>query len=442
MQNVFIIGSKGIPASYGGYETFVDKLTEYHQTNDKIKYHVACAVDDNKEVGEFIYHNAQCFKIKRKKIGPAQAIVYDIDALKYTVNYIKKNNIDKAVVYILACRIGPFFKRYVKQIHSLGGKVYVNPDGHEWKRAKWSAPVKMYWKLGERIMLEEQGGKERAEYGTKLLQHLADNMEAEFGSGFSYRQLAFCRQFYNTYRNMNALRSQFNWYQYRLLIQISDNDKREYYEQETANNNWTGRELERQINSGLYERLLLSNDKKSVLEVARKERQPESPTEIIKDPMVLEFLGLKPDAAYYEKDLERALITNLQAFLLELGNGFSFVARQKRILLEDDEFFADLVFYNRLLRCFVIIELKTHKITHEDIGQLQMYVNYYDRNEKAPDENPTIGILLCADKNDLLVKYTLPENNNTILASKYQLYLPTEKQLAEQLRIELQEFDQ
>ncbi|WP_288670432.1 PDDEXK nuclease domain-containing protein [uncultured Alistipes sp.] len=302
--------------------------------------------------------------------------------------------------------------------------------------------VKMYWKLGERIMLEEQGGKERAEYGTKLLQHLADNMEAEFGSGFSYRQLAFCRQFYNTYRNMNALRSQFNWYQYRLLIQISDNDKREYYEQETANNNWTGRELERQINSGLYERLLLSNDKKSVLEVARKERQPESPTEIIKDPMVLEFLGLKPDAAYYEKDLERALITNLQAFLLELGNGFSFVARQKRILLEDDEFFADLVFYNRLLRCFVIIELKTHKITHEDIGQLQMYVNYYDRNEKAPDENPTIGILLCADKNDLLVKYTLPENNNTILASKYQLYLPTEKQLAEQLRIELQEFDQ
>lgn len=154
MQNVFIIGSKGIPASYGGYETFVDKLTEYHQTNDKIKYHVACAVDDNKEVGEFIYHNAQCFKIKRKKIGPAQAIVYDIDALKYTVNYIKKNNIDKAVVYILACRIGPFFKRYVKQIHELGGKVYVNPDGHEWKRAKWSAPVKMYWKLSERLMVK------------------------------------------------------------------------------------------------------------------------------------------------------------------------------------------------------------------------------------------------------------------------------------------------
>ena len=302
--------------------------------------------------------------------------------------------------------------------------------------------VQMYWKLGERIFIEEQKGQDRAEYGAYLLQNVALEIEKEFGSGFSVRQLERARQFYRTYPIATALRTQLNWYQYRLLIQISDNDKREYYELETANNNWTGRELERQINSGLYERLLLSNDKKSVLEVARKERQPESPTEIIKDPMVLEFLGLKPDAAYYEKDLERALITNLQAFLLELGNGFSFVARQKRILLEDDEFFADLVFYNRLLRCFVIIELKTHKITHEDIGQLQMYVNYYDRNEKAPDENPTIGILLCADKNDLLVKYTLPENNNTILASKYQLYLPTEKQLAEQLRIELQEFDQ
>ena len=299
--------------------------------------------------------------------------------------------------------------------------------------------AKMYWALGERIFCEEQDQNDRAEYGTYMLKNLADKMETEFGSGFSYRQLAFCRQFYRAYP---ALRSQFNWYQYRLLIQIDDKDKREYYELEAANNNWTGRELERQINSGLYERLLLSNDKESVLEVARKERIPESPTEIIKDPMVLEFLGLRPEATYYEKDLERALITNLQAFLLELGNGFSFVARQKRILLEDDEFFADLVFYNRLLRCFVVIELKTHKITHEDIGQLQMYVNYYDRNEKAPDENPTIGILLCADKNDTLVKYTLPENNNTILASKYQLYLPSEKQLAEQLKIELQELNQ
>jgi hypothetical protein len=205
------------------------------------------------------------------------------------------------------------------------------------------------------------------------------------------------------------------------------------------NNCWTARELERQINSGLYERLLLSNDKEAVLAVARRERIPETPLEIIKDPMVLEFLGLKKEAAYYEKDLEQALITHLQDFLLELGNGFSFVARQKRLLLEDDEFFADLIFYNRLLRCFVVIELKTRKITHEDIGQLQMYVNYYDREEKLPEENPTIGILLCADKNNMVVRYSLPENNTTILSSKYQIYLPSEEQLVKTLKQELEE---
>lgn len=227
--------------------------------------------------------------------------------------------------------------------------------------------VQMYWTLGKRIFEEEQDGKERADYGAYLLKNLSKELVPEFGSGFSYRQLAFCRQFYKTYPIVNALRSQFNWTQYRLLIQIDNPDKREYYELEAMNNCWTARELERQINSGLYERLLLSNDKEAVLAVARKERIPETPLEIIKDPMVLEFLGLKKEAAYYEKDLEQALITHLQDFLLELGNGFSFVARQKRLLLEDDEFFADLIFYNRLLRCFVVIELKTRKITHEDI---------------------------------------------------------------------------
>lgn len=218
--------------------------------------------------------------------------------------------------------------------------------------------VQMYWKIGERIFVEEQQEQDRAEYGKQMLRNLAENIETEFGSGFSYRQLAFCRQFYRTYPKVNALRSQFNWSQYRLLIQIDNEDKREYYELESANNHWTGRELERQINSGLYERLLLSNDKEAILAIARKERIPEQASEIIKDPMVLEFLGLKRDATYYEKDLESALITHLQTFLLELGNGFSFVSRQKRILLEDDEFFADLVFYNRLLRCFVVIECK------------------------------------------------------------------------------------
>ena len=231
------------------------------------------------------------------------------------------------------------------------------------------------------------------------------------------------------YSIANALRSQFNWTQYRLLIAISDDYKREYYELEAINNCWTARELERQINSQLYERLLLSNDKESILAVARKERIPQSPQEIIKDPMVWEFLGLERKASYYEKDLEQALITHLQHFLLELGNGFTFVARQKRILIEDDEFFADLVFYNRLLRCFVVVELKTEKLTHQDLGQLQMYVNYYDRIEKLPEENPTIGILLCTAKNDTVVKMTLPEHNTSILANQYQLYLPSQEQL-------------
>ncbi|MDO5664078.1 MAG: PDDEXK nuclease domain-containing protein [Bacteroidia bacterium] len=298
--------------------------------------------------------------------------------------------------------------------------------------------VQMYWAIGRRILEEEQGGKERAEYGSFLLKNLAKTIEPKYGSGFSVRVLEQCRQFYRTFPIANALRSQLNWFQYRLLIQIDDSDKRSYYEHESVNNAWTGRELERQINSSLYERLLLSNDKEAVLKVARKERYPQLPTEIIKDPMVLEFLGLKREEHYYESDLENALISNLQSFLLELGNGFSFVARQKRILLEDDEFFVDLVFYNRLLRCFVIIELKTHKITHQDIGQLQMYVNYFDRTEKLPDENSTVGILLCADKNNTLVKYSLPEDNSAILTSRYQLYLPSEKELLKELKKEIQ----
>ncbi len=218
-----------------------------------------------------------------------------------------------------------------------------------------------------------------------------------------------------------------------MLIQIEDPDKREYYELESVNNGWTARETERQINSQLYERLLLSNDKEAVMAVARKERIPQTPQEIIKDPMVLEFLGLERKAAYYEKDLESAIISHLADFLLEMGNGFSFVARQKRILIEDDEFFADLVFYNRLLRCFVVIELKTGKLTHQDLGQLQMYVNYYDRCEKLPDENPTIGILLGTSKNDTAVKMTLPEDNKTILANEYRLYLPTQTQLIDEV---------
>jgi len=292
----------------------------------------------------------------------------------------------------------------------------------------------MYWHLGERIIIEDQRGLERAEYGEYMIRDLSKKLEAEFGSGFSYTQLTRARKFYRLYSNVDNIRPQLNWSQYRQLIAIEDDYKREYYELESVNNAWSGRETERQINSLLYERLLMSNDKESVLALARKQRIPETPAEVIKDPMYLEFLGLKRMAEYSEIPLESALIQHLHEFLLELGNGFSFVARQKRILLEDDEFFVDLVFYNRLLRCFVIIEIKTHKLTHESLGQLQMYVNYYDRYEKLPDENPTVGILLCTAKNDLLAKVTLPEDNTHILTSKYELYLPSENELIDEIK--------
>lgn len=302
--------------------------------------------------------------------------------------------------------------------------------------------VLMYWQIGKVIFEEEQEGKERAGYGEFLIKSLSETFQPQFGSGFSIRQLEMCRQFYRTFPITNALRSQFSWTHYRTLIRIDNHDKRAFYIAEATKNNWTARQLERQINSQLFERLLMSNDVQKVLAVAREEKLPGEAKEIIKDPMILEFLGLKREATYYEKDLESAIITHLQDFLLELGNGFSFIARQKRIHIEGDEFSIDLVFYNRLLQCFVIFEIKTNKLTHQDIGQLQMYVNYYDRFEKQEFENPSIGILLCADKNDSVVKITLPENNKSIVASKYQLYLPTEKQLIAEVQKEIEKLDQ
>ena len=296
----------------------------------------------------------------------------------------------------------------------------------------------LYWHIGERIFNEEQDGKERANYGEYLIKYLSEQLQPEFGSGFSSRQLERYRQFYRMFPIASTLRTQLSWSHYKLLLNIDNEDKREYYIAETVKNNWSVRQMERQINSQLFERLLLSNDKESVLAVARNEIIPNNPNEIIKDPIILEFLGLKRESAYYEKDLEQAIITHLQDFLLELGNGFSFVARQKRIHLDGDEFFVDLVFYNRILQCFVIFEIKINKLTHEDLGQLQMYINYFDRVEKLEFEKPTIGILLCADKNNAVVKFSLPENNKTILASQYKLILPTEEQLLEEIRKEIE----
>ncbi|MBE5320217.1 DUF1016 family protein [Pedobacter sp. MR2016-19] len=296
----------------------------------------------------------------------------------------------------------------------------------------------MYWKIGKVIFEEEQSGKDRAGYGEYLIKSISDEFQPQLGTGFSIRQLERNRQFYRAFPIASALRTQFSWTHYKILISIDNQDKKDFYIAEAEKNNWSARQLERQVNSQLFERLLLSNDIESVLAIARAEKQPTEPTQIIKDPMVLEFLGLKKETAYYEKDLETAILTHLQDFLLEIGNGFSFVARQKRIHIDGDEFFIDLVFYNRLLQCFVIIEIKTTKLSHQDMGQLQMYVNYYDRFEKQNFENPTIGILLCTDKNDAVVKISLPENNKTIIASKYQLYLPTEQQLMDEMKKEIE----
>ncbi|RKR80101.1 putative nuclease of restriction endonuclease-like (RecB) superfamily [Mucilaginibacter gracilis] len=299
----------------------------------------------------------------------------------------------------------------------------------------------MYWQIGQRIFEEEQQGKDRADYGNYLTKFIADQLEPEYGSGFSKRQIELFRQFYRTFPIANTLYSQLGWSQYKVIIRLDSQDKRDFYIAETIKNNWTVRQLERQIHSSLWERLLMSNDKNSVLAVARNEKQPSDAKEIIKDPMYLEFLGLHREASYYEKDLEQAIITHLHDFLLEMGNGFAFVARQKRLHIEGDEFFIDLVFYNRLLQCFVIIEIKTTKFTHQDIGQLQMYVNYYDRYEKKDFENPTIGILLCAEKNNAVVKISLPEDNKTIFASEYKLYLPTEQQLIAEVKKEIDKRD-
>lgn len=295
--------------------------------------------------------------------------------------------------------------------------------------------VETYWKIGKQIY-EAQGENQRAEYGTGLLKFLSEKLTEEFGKGFTVTNLSYMRQFYISFSNFHALRDNLSWTHYRMLLKVEDSVAREFYLDECATSNWSTRQLERQINSFYYQRLLSSQNKDVVRnEIQTLEKGVEA-KDIIRDPYVLEFLGLQQTPNLYEKDIEQGLIDHLQKFLLELGRGFSFVARQKRITFDGEHYFIDLVFYNYILKCFVIIDLKVGKLTHQDIGQMQMYVNYYTREMMNEGDSLPIGIILCADKSDSVVKYTLPEDNNQIFASKYKLYMPTEEELKREIEKE------
>ena len=290
--------------------------------------------------------------------------------------------------------------------------------------------IKTYYEIGRRIVEQEQQGKEVANYGDYLLVRLSESLSGSFGKGFSKRNLELMRQFYLTYKIAKSPISQsLSWTHYIRLMRISDPDERRFYEIEAANNNWSVRELNRQFDSALYQRLALSRDKEAVKELAIKGQTIEKPEDILKDPYVLEFTGLPELPQYTESKLEQRLIDELQTFLLELGKGFSFVGRQQRITIDEDHYFVDLVFYNRFLRAFVLVDLKIGQLKHQDLGQMQMYVHYYDRFVKMPEENKTIGIILCRDKKDALVEITLPDETNPIFASKYQTVLPNKEEL-------------
>ena len=270
------------------------------------------------------------------------------------------------------------------------------------------------------------------------MKELSKQMTQDFGKGFTVANLKNMRQFYLTFPNGYALRSELSWTHYRLLMRVENENAREFYMQEAVKSQWSTRQLERQINSFFYERLLSSKNKEQVAAEIQTLEPAKKPEDVIRDPYVLEFLGLPPNDDFYESDLEQALITHLQKFLLELGRGFSFVARQKRITFDGRHFRIDLVFYNYILKCFVLIDLKVGDLTHQDLGQMQMYVHYYERELMNEGDNPPIGIVLCADKSESVVKYTLPENETQIFASKYKLYLPSEEELLRELNQEYQ----
>ena len=300
--------------------------------------------------------------------------------------------------------------------------------------------LNLYWNIGKSI-IEIQQGEERAKYGDTILDKLSQKLTSEFGKGFSKRNLERMRKFYLLYQNWQTVSAKLSWSHYLELIKIDEEPRRNFYLNECINSSWSVRELQRQRDSLLYERLIISADKEKILELSEKGQVLKSSKDLVKDPFVLEFLDIKENTNYLENDLEKNIIEHLKEFLLELGKGFSYVGNQVRLTLEEDHFYPDLVFYNRLLKCFVIIDLKVGKVSHQDIGQMQMYVNYYDRKIKQNDENKTIGILLSTNKNETVVKYTLPEDNKTIFSSEYKLHMPTEQDLIKAVEEEKRNFE-
>ena len=318
------------------------------------------------------------------------------------------------------------YSRIRNSVITAQGKIYTAVN---------SAMVQAYWEIGEQIYIA-CGENERAEYGKGLLKYLSEKLTSEFGKGFTVANLRNMRQFYLAYQKRYTLCSELSWSHYRILMRISDDKRREWYTEECAKSGWSVRQLERQINTMFYERLLSSKEKDAIAaEIQTTEPKPEY-EKIIRDPYVLEFLDLPENPHFYEKDLEQAIIDHLQKFLLELGRGFSFVARQKKISFDGRHFYIDLVFYNYILKCFVLIDLKLGDLTHQDLGQMQMYVNYYTRELMNEGDNPPIGIVLCADKSDAIVKYTLSENDTQIFASKYMTYIPSEEEFKRELRLD------
>lgn len=299
-----------------------------------------------------------------------------------------------------------------------------------------AAMVAAYWLIGKQLF-EAQNSVDST-YGKKLIQYASEQLQKEFGAGFTERNLRNMRQFYECFPIWHSVNAKLSWTHYRLLIRIKEQKKRDYYVKECVDCAWSVRQLERQINSFYYERILATNESKRAEvrgEIQVLEPSVE-PKHLIKDPYILEFLGLKENKAYLEHELEQGLIDNLQKFLLELGKGFCFVARQRRITIDGDHYYIDLVFYNYILKCFVLIDLKTHKLTYQDVGQIDFYVKYFEENVKTDGDNPTIGIVLCSEKNETMVKYSILSENDHLFASKYKFYIPTEEELKKEIERE------